>query len=280
LDPLVSPVDANRLMEITRSPGPFGRRYHPLALYLAIASKAIAAALWFATTHRAAAAWCFFAPDPWVLHALFAPSGQGLCRVRTRFVTTRREVWLTIDDGPDEQDTPRILDLLDRHRARATFFVVGERAARHPDLINAIVQRGHEIGHHTYTHPAGTFWCAGPGRLATELDATLETLARAGVRPAWFRAPVGIKHLFLHRALVRQELGYVGWSIRSGDCRLRAPEGLAGNVIPRLHPGAIVLVHEGPAVRVPVRVAGIAHLLEELDRRDYTCVIPRADQLR
>lgn len=267
-------------MELTRRSGPFGQRYLPLALYLALAGKAIATVLWLATTHRTAAAWCFFGPDIWVLHALFAPSGQGLCRVHTRFATTRREIWLTIDDGPDEQDTPRILDLLDRHRARATFFVVGERAARHPHLITAIVQRGHEIGHHTHTHPAGTFWGASPARLAAELDATLETLARVGVRPSWFRAPVGIKHLLLHRALARRELGYVGWSIRSGDCQLRAPEGLAGHVIPRLHPGAIVLVHEGPAVRDSVRVAGIAQLLDELNRRDYTCVIPRADQLR
>ena len=267
-------------MELTRRSGPLERRYHPLALYLALAGKAFAAVLWLATTHRTAAAWCFFGPDIWVLHALFAPSGQGLCRVHTRFATSRREVWLTIDDGPDEHDTPQILDLLDRYRARATFFVVGERAARHPHLITAIVQRGHEIGHHTHTHPAGTFWCAGPARLATELDETLESLARVGVRPSRFRAPVGIKHLFLHRALMQRELVYVGWSIRSGDCRVHSPGELARNVVPRLNPGAIILVHEGPTVRSPVRVAGIAQLLEELNRRNYTCVIPRADQLR
>lgn len=256
------------------------RSAQPFALQAAIAGKVLAAGLWFFMSQRTAAAWSFFAPDLLVLYAMFAPAGQGLCRVHTRFETSRREVWLTIDDGPDEQDTPRLLDLLDRHGARATFFVVGERAARHPHLVREIIHRGHEIGHHTHTHPAGTFWCATPGRLALELDKPLATLARTGVRPAWFRAPVGIKHLLLGRALAARDLTYVGWTIRSGDCRLRSPEQLAARVVPRLQPGAIVLVHEGAAVPPAMRVAGIARLLEALALRDYACVIPRAEQLR
>jgi peptidoglycan/xylan/chitin deacetylase (PgdA/CDA1 family) len=252
----------------------------PFALQAAIAGKILAAGLWLFTSQRTAAAWSFFAPDVLVLYALFAPAGQGLCRVHPRFETSRREVWLTIDDGPDEHDTPRLLDLLDRHGARATFFVVGERAARHPQLVAEIIRRGHDIGHHTHTHPAGTFWCASPARLARELDKPLDVLAHIGARPAWFRAPVGIKHLLLGRALAARDLIYVGWSIRSGDCRLRAPEQLTARVVPQLRPGAIILVHEGPSVAGPVRVAGIAHLLAELARREYSCVIPRAEQLR
>lgn len=256
------------------------RPFHPVALYLAIVGKTAAAVLWFVADERAAAAWCFFLPDVFLLHALFVPSGQGLCRVYTRFLTPRREVWLTIDDGPDETDTPRLLDLLERHGARATFFVIGERAARWPELIAEIRRRGHDIGHHTHTHPAGTFWCASPSRLAAELDQTLNVLARAGVRPAWFRAPVGIKHLLLAHALTARQLDYVGWSIRSADCWLHSPAQLAAKVVPRLQPGAIILVHEGPSVPDPVRVAGMAQLLEELSRQGYACVIPRAEQLR
>jgi peptidoglycan/xylan/chitin deacetylase (PgdA/CDA1 family) len=266
--------------EFTGNSSQLDRRFHPVALYLAIVGKAVAAGLWFFADERVAAAWCFFLPDVFVLHALFAPSGHGLCRVHTRFLTPRREVWLTIDDGPDPTDTPRLLDLLERHGARATFFVVGERAARQPGLIAEIRRRGHDIGHHTHTHPAGTFWCAGPSRLNAELDQTLDVLARAGIRPAWFRAPVGIKHLLLGRALAERQLDYVGWSIRSADCWLHSPAQLVAKVAPRLQPGAIILVHEGPSVPDPVRVAGIAQLLEELSRQGYACVIPRAEQLR
>src|SRR5882757_7713989 len=82
--------------------------------------------------------------------------------VVTRFATPRREVWLTIDDGPDPEDTPQLLTLLATHDAHATFFVIGERAAAHPALIRAITDAGHEVAHHTYTHPLRTFWYASP----------------------------------------------------------------------------------------------------------------------
>lgn len=262
-------------------PSPVGSRpAAPYALHAALAGKALAAGLWLFTSQRTAALAAFFLPDVLVLHALFAPGGQGLCRVHTRFATDRREVWLTIDDGPDPEDTPRLLDLLDREGARATFFVVGERAARHPELIAAILRRGHEIGHHTHTHPAGTFWCASRSRLAHELDAPLEVLSQLGVRPTRFRAPVGIKHLLLGHALAARDLTYVGWTIRSGDSRLREPSTLAARVLPRVAPGAIVLLHEGPTVAPAVRVAGIARLLTELRLRGYACVVPHPGQLR
>jgi peptidoglycan/xylan/chitin deacetylase (PgdA/CDA1 family) len=70
---------------------------------------------------------------------------------------------LTIDDGPHPQHTPAILDILDRHGLKAVFFLVGERAARHPDLVREIIARGHEIGNHTQTHPAAFFLGVAPG---------------------------------------------------------------------------------------------------------------------
>ena len=236
--------------------------------------------LWCFTTHRGLAAISFFGPDPFVLYAIFAPSAQGLCRTFTHFVTDRPAMWLTIDDGPDEHDTPRILDLLDQHRARATFFVIGERAARSPHLVREIVQRGHQIGHHTHTHPAGTFWCAMPGRLAAELDQTLAVLQLAGIRPQLFRPPVGIKHLFLAPALATRGLLCVSWTVRSGDCRTTSPEQLVGAMTRHLRPGAIILLHEGPSVPSAVRVKGIALLLEAIAARNLVCEVPDVRQLR
>jgi peptidoglycan/xylan/chitin deacetylase (PgdA/CDA1 family) len=236
--------------------------------------------LWCFTTHRTAALMSFFGPDPFVLYAVFAPSAQGVCRTFTHFATERPSVWLTIDDGPDDHDTPRILDLLDHHRARATFFVVGERAARRPDLVQEIVRRGHQIGHHTHTHPAGTFWCATPGRLARELDEPLSILHRAGIRPQLFRPPVGIKHLFLAGALARRKLSCVGWTLRSGDCHSTSAERLVTGMARQLRPGAIILVHEGPSVSPTVRIKGIALLLDAIAARRLTCELPEFAQLR
>jgi peptidoglycan/xylan/chitin deacetylase (PgdA/CDA1 family) len=255
-----------------------GYRIRPL-LVCALAAKLIAVLLWYCTTPRLAAAIAFFGPDPFVLYALFAPSAQGICRTYTHFLTERPAVWLTIDDGPDEHDTPLILDLLDRDQARATFFVIGERAAHQPDLLREIIRRGHTIGHHTHTHPAGTFWCASSRRLAAELDATIATLSKLGVQTAWFRPPVGIKNLFLEHALATRGLRCVGWSARSGDCHSNSPEQIVSALEPNLKPGAILLLHEGPSVRPAVRVRGIALLLETLSARGLKCEIPEESQL-
>jgi len=226
------------------------------------------------------AAVVYIGPDLWVLYHLFAPSAQGLCRNHTRFVTDRREVWLTIDDGPDPDDTPRLLDLLDRHQARATFFLIGERAARHPELVREIRRRGHEIGHHTHTHPAGTFWCATPRRLAAELDDALPALTVAGPPPRWFRAPVGIKHLLLPAALARRGLHCVGWTIRSGDCLSRNPETVRARIARELRPGAILLLHEGPSVPAASRVTAISLVLDTLAARQFRCILPDPEKLR
>jgi peptidoglycan/xylan/chitin deacetylase (PgdA/CDA1 family) len=215
-----------------------------------------------------------------VFYQLFVPSSQRLCRVFTRFDTPRAEIWLTIDDGPDADDTPRILDLLDRHRARAAFFLIGARAAKHPELVAEILRRGHEIAHHTHTHPTRSFWCAGPGRVRAELDDGLAAIRAAGGQPRWFRPPVGIKSLFLGPILKERALECVGWSVRSHDSILRDPERVVRRVLDRLHPGAIVLVHEGEPLDPRVRVRAIERLLEELAARKFACVLPERTQLR
>ncbi|MDB6168043.1 MAG: acetyl xylan esterase [Verrucomicrobia bacterium] len=222
----------------------------------------------------------FFFPDFWMAYNLFVPTAQGICPSLTRFETALPEVWLTIDDGPDPEDTPRILDLLDRHRARATFFLIGERAARTPELVREIVRRGHGVGHHTHTHPAGTLWCASRARLEAELDSASAALAPLAPPLRWFRAPVGIKHFRLARALARRGLVCVDWSLRSGDWISRAPETVRDNVLRKVRPGKIVLMHEGPSVPALLRVRAIELVLEALADRGYRCVIPPPEKLR
>jgi peptidoglycan/xylan/chitin deacetylase (PgdA/CDA1 family) len=220
----------------------------------------------------------FFGPDMFVLYHLFVPSGQWLCPVVTEFQPKGKEVWLTIDDGPDVDDTPRILDLLDEHGARATFFVVGERVARWPHLIGEIVRRGHEVAHHTHTHPAGTFWCASDARLGRELDDTLAVLCSAGARPRRFRPPVGIKNVFLAKALAKRGLECVGWTVRSGDWLARRAEDVVENVMTNVRPGAIVLMHEGSNMPRAVRVRAISLVLQSLTASGYRCVVPSFTQ--
>lgn len=252
----------------------------PVLLWVALAAKFLALGVWSWTHAPWLSLGCGVVPDLLVLGNVFVPGAGGVCRVFTRFTTPRREIWLTIDDGPDEHDTPQILALLERHGARATFFVIGERAERHPALLAEILRRGHAIGHHTHTHPAGSLWCASPQRLRRELDRASAVLVRGGAGLQWFRAPAGIKHVLLGPELAQRGLDCVGWSIRSGDTFARTPEAVATAVMRRVHPGAIVLVHEGQGVPACVRVRAIALLLEQLAAEKFSCVLPAPAQLR
>jgi peptidoglycan/xylan/chitin deacetylase (PgdA/CDA1 family) len=249
-----------------------------IPLAASLAGKILALLSWHYSPWLAGA--FFFGPDFYILWQMLSPSGQGLGPVVTRFETARREVWLTIDDGPDGEDTPRILDLLDRHHARATFFVIGWKADAHPALIREIVRRGHEVAHHSQRHPVLTFWCAGPGRLRSELDDGIAALGRAGVRPRWFRPPLCIKNLLLFGALSRRGLRCVGWSARGFDCVRSDPEEVVKRVMREIAPGAIILMHEGETVPRPLRVAALARLLAVLSGQGFSCVVPEEAQLR
>ncbi len=236
------------------------------AILVGWTAPAVALALWFG-------------PDALLAYHLFAPQAQGLVPMHRRFTTARRDVWLTIDDGPDPEDTPRLLELLAAHGARATFFVIGENAAAHPELIRAIAAAGHEVAHHTHTHPLAMFWCASPARVQRELDAGLEALRLAGVRPTRFRPPVGIKNFWLARALATRGLTCVGWSARGLERRRGNAEEVATRVIRGLAPGAILLLHEGPRVPATIRIQAIRRVLERLGDQGYRCVVPGPDQL-
>ncbi|HTJ77799.1 MAG TPA: polysaccharide deacetylase family protein [Rariglobus sp.] len=249
-------------------------------LTVTLVTKFSALLLWFTGLPLPWAILLFLSCDGFVAYNLFAPNSQWLCRVFTRFQTDQNEIWLTIDDGPDASDTPRLLELFDRHQAKVTFFLIGEHAARHPALVTEIHQRGHEIGHHTHTHPMADFWCAFPRRVSRELDDALVVLAKSGVYPQRFRAPVGIKNFFLAGSLAARRLACVGWSVRSGDAFARDPDVVVNRIMKRVRPGDIVVVHEGDRLHPAVRVEAIARLLEAFSARGIRCVIPTAAQLR
>lgn len=221
----------------------------------------------------------WFGPDFLLLYHVFVPRAQGLVRMHRRFVTERREVWLTIDDGPDPEDTPRILALLAAHGARATFFLIGEDVRRYPWLAEKIAAEGHEVAHHTHTHPLAMFWCATPARVRRELDAGLEALRQAKITPTRFRPPAGIKNPWLAPALRARGLTCVGWSARGLEVWGGAAEDVAGRVMRGVRPGSILLLHEGPRVPAAIRVEAIRHVLERLRDQGYRCVVPTAEQL-
>jgi peptidoglycan/xylan/chitin deacetylase (PgdA/CDA1 family) len=148
-------------------------------------------------------------------------------------------VALSFDDGPDPVSTPAFLEMLGALGVRATFFVVGERAARHPDLVHAIADAGHEIGLHGWTHRYG-LW-ARP-RLGWCIDATV---AVSGQRPVWFRPPYGVLSLTSAIEARRCGLRPVLWSAWGRDWRAQATrESVLDDLAPGLVGGGTLLLHE------------------------------------
>jgi peptidoglycan/xylan/chitin deacetylase (PgdA/CDA1 family) len=233
-----------------------------------------------ATHHPGVGALVFFAPDPWLFAQFVLPAAQAFGPAATSFATGRREVWLTIDDGPDPASTPRVLDLLEAHGARATFFVIGEQAAKYPDLARLIAARGHTIGNHTQTHPVGDFWFASPRRIARQIDQCTQALLMAEAPfEHYFRPPVGVRNFFLEAQLAERGMLQVLWSARGLDGSGRDPGAALRRIVPRIKPGGILVSHEG-GWRTRERVEFIELLLGHLAREGYSCVLPPRESLR
>lgn len=165
-------------------------------------------------------------------------------RMRCRARRAGRRVALTFDDGPDPQRTPAVLDLLARQGVRATFFVVGARAEAHPELVRRMATEGHVVGNHSYTH-SWRFPLRSLDRTMEELCRTGEVLHRiTGRQPRLFRPPFGVTNPTIARAVRRLGLDPVGWSIRSLDTMGQSPERVAARILRRLHPGAVILLHD------------------------------------
>jgi peptidoglycan/xylan/chitin deacetylase (PgdA/CDA1 family)/uncharacterized membrane protein YbhN (UPF0104 family) len=154
-----------------------------------------------------------------------------------------RLVALTFDDGPSD-DTPAVLDALERARVSATFFVLGEAAERRPELVREIARRGHAVALHGHTHRRLVL--AGPARVAAELDRCRDAIRSAGVEPApWFRAPHGWKGPFLAPALRARGLALAAWTRGVWDSERPGAEVIAERAARRPRAGEILLLHDG-----------------------------------
>jgi peptidoglycan/xylan/chitin deacetylase (PgdA/CDA1 family)/ubiquinone/menaquinone biosynthesis C-methylase UbiE len=154
-------------------------------------------------------------------------------------------VALTFDDGPHPSTTPPLLDLLDRHQVKATFFVVGRQCEAHPELLRDIIDRGHDVGNHTGSHDV-LFALRTRRRVRAEIRHCQRALAAQGVRTLAFRPPVSITNPRLWPVLQAEDLLCIHWSRRAGDRGNRRVAGLARRLLPGLRAGDIVLLHDCP----------------------------------
>jgi peptidoglycan-N-acetylglucosamine deacetylase len=176
--------------------------------------------------------------------AAVAPSAQ-LFGPTVRRTGDPSAMALTFDDGPNPAVTPALLDLLDLHAARATFFLIGQRVRAFPALAREIAARGHVIGNHTDTHPSLAFLA--PDRIAAELDRCDDALDSAiGCRTRWMRPPFGFRGPQLDPVVRRRGTAarVVMWSVAAWDWKPQPPEPVI-NRLRRAWGGDIVLLHDG-----------------------------------
>ena len=154
-----------------------------------------------------------------------------------------RVVALTFDDGPDPVQTPLMLDLLDRHAVKATFFMMGRNVERHPEIVRQVLARGHEIGNHSYSHPKMIFmW---PWAVRDEIARTDRALRDAGVTgEILFRPPHAVKFVVLPYVLSEMHKTSVLGDVDPEEWKRPGAAVMAASVLKQTRPGSILGFHD------------------------------------
>lgn len=184
-----------------------------------------------------------------------------------------RMMVLTFDDGPDPRFTPDILRILRRHDVRAMFFVCGEMAVQHQDLLREMADDGHVVGNHTWSHPLLT--TLSRARIHSEMARTSEIIEKAyGAPPLWFRAPYGAWNRAAFRFGAELGMEPLGWTVDTLDWRRPGAHTIAERVEDGAAPGVVVLSHDAGGDRSQ-SVAALRDYLPELLDAGYHVTVPR-----
>src|SRR6266568_3039766 len=161
---------------------------------------------------------------------------------------------MTFDDGPSATMTPKLLDLLAAHHIKATFFVIGENVAEHPEIVERAAREGHEIANHSWSHPNfGKMSDEGVRRQLTRTDDAIKNAT--GVRPTLLRPPYG-SITARQKRWIHNEFGYqiILWDVDPYDWKRPGPSVVCNRILKETRPGSIVLshdIHPGTIVAMP-----------------------------
>lgn len=192
--------------------------------------------------------------------------GKTIYKIRTSV----KKIALTFDDGPDPKNTPLLLDILKQFDAKATFFVVGRKLKKYPDLAKRIIAEGHEFGNHTYSHP--NLAKLDFKNIYDELRKTEKIIRKiTGQKPVLFRPPF----LSYNKTALKvsRRFGYlmIMRSIETSDFRRPGVKKIVKAVMSRLNKGKIVLLHDSGGNRKQT-VEAVEIILKKCKRREYQCV--------
>ncbi|MEW4370318.1 polysaccharide deacetylase family protein [Paenibacillus kandeliae] len=186
--------------------------------------------------------------------------------------TPKKVVLLTFDDGPKEKEMINsMMDTLDKHNAKAIFFVNGYRIKTHPELLKLIHDRGGIIGNHTQDHIV--LKNESKAKVTQQIEDTQKLIEDTiNESPRFLRAPNGATNDTVHALADKHHMLYMNWSVGSLDwVNLKDPDAVITNVMDQLHSGSIILMHE-----LPWTVEALDRLLTKLEQKGYTFVDPNS----
>lgn len=175
--------------------------------------------------------------------APFCPQWGFFLPIIKESITENKGIALTFDDGPSPDSTPIILNLLDKHNYKATFFVIGQKASKYPELINKIITNGHTIGNHSWSHDY-LLMLKSNENLRKDIAKTQRVLKNLGVKPKIFRPPAGITNPRLKHILSKEHLLAVTFNCRAYDYGNKKITNLAIRILRNIKPGSIILLHD------------------------------------
>jgi peptidoglycan/xylan/chitin deacetylase (PgdA/CDA1 family) len=196
-------------------------------------------------------------------------------RVFWRGASGRRLVAITFDDGPSGRDTPAILDTLGEHGVKATFFVLGVNAERHPDVVTRAAREDHDIGNHGFDHRVLPL--VGPACVRDQIARTSAIIERlTGTKPSLFRASHGWRNPWVNRVARQQGCRVVGWTLGVWDTNRPGADVIVRRTLAGVRPGCVLLLHDGRGIEAEPDatqvVQALPSIIAGLHERGYELV--------
>lgn len=208
-----------------------------------------------------------------IIYGCSVLSSGFFMRVSCRGSSKQKIVSLTFDDGPYSEQTIAVLDVLKEEHVPAVFFCIGKNMRGREQVVKRMVEDGHVVANHSYSH-GFMFDMKSSSAMLDDLRQADETIhAATGLQPKLFRPPYGVINPALTKAIKCGGYQPVGWSIRSFDTKASSAEALTQRVIRKLHPGAVILLHD----RCELTVAALRTIIHDIRREGYS--FERADRL-
>ena len=191
----------------------------------------------------------FFAITAWGVFAIQLNYFSTNCCKKNKI--SEKEIALTFDDGPHDK-TSEILDVLSKYNAKATFFCIGKQIEKQPEILKRIVNEGHTVGNHSYSHSNWNGFFS-TNKIISEIQQTnaiIFQLVNKKVR--FFRPPFGVTNPNIARAIIKTNHVIIGWNIRSLDTVIADENTIFERIKKRIKPGSIILLHDTSAKTVNV----------------------------